>query len=271
MGPTMIRVAALVYDEQSRRKLQRAFRGAAELHVFRSGTTLLASLSTGGASVVICELRDASGRLTVPIIQELRDRQPALPIVAYTEFNSRRARDIKLASEAGARHLIIREYDDVESMVRAVVRTVDAEAMAARVLTYLDLQVPAAAREFIEHCFRNAQHGIRVSDVAVHLRANRKTLRNRLRAAHLPPPHKILGWSRLLLAIRLLNDGGYSVERVAQELNFPGGASLRNMLKRYIGKSPGELRHDDGFQQMLEGFRAALAGAKKKAKVAEQH
>jgi AraC-like DNA-binding protein len=265
----MIRVAALVYDEQSRRKLQRAFRGVAELHVFRSGPALINSLATNGTSVVICELHDAAGRLIVPFIQELREREPNISIIAYTEFNSRRARDIRLASEAGVRHLIIREYDDVNSMARAVIRTADAEATAARVLTDLDLQVPPAAREFIEHCFRNAQHGMRVGDVAVHLRANRKTLRNRLRSAHLPPPHKILGWSRLLLAIRLLNKGGYSVERVAQELNFPSGASLRNMLKRYIGKSPGELRHGDGFQQMLEAFKAALASARKRPKTAE--
>jgi AraC-like DNA-binding protein len=90
-----------------------------------------------------------------------------------------------------------------------------------------------------------------------------------LRAAHLPPPHKILGWSRLLIAIRLLNEGGYSVERVAQELNFPGGASLRNMLKRYVGKSPGELRHSDGFQQMLDGFKSALIAARRKSKSLE--
>jgi AraC-like DNA-binding protein len=263
MGP-MMRIAALVHNEKSRRKLQEAFQGVATLHLFRSGHALTAAIAHGGINVMITELRDPEGHSLVATIRGVHEQHPRIPIIAYTEFTPKRARDVLLAADAGVRELIIRDYDDSEPMARAVLRNADAEALAARVLSEVRMHLPESTREFVEFCFRNAQHGVKVSGIAAHLRANRKTLRNRLTAAHLPSPHKIVGWSRLILAVHLLNVSGRPVEKIARDLNFPSGAALRNMLKRYIGLSPYELKHRGGVAQMIHGFQDALDRAGKR-------
>jgi AraC-like DNA-binding protein len=88
---------------------------------------------------------------------------------------------------------------------------------------------------------------------------HRKTLVDRLKAAHLPSPRAMIGWCRLLMAARLLDDPGRTVEQVALKLDFPSGAALRNMFKRYTGLRTTEVRENGGVRCLLHAFKRELA------------
>lgn len=257
----MIGIGALIFDRERRKRVQQAFQQVGALEFFRSDKLLRAAIHSGSVQVVITELRDPQGRLMADQIRRIHDEFPSIPIIAYTELIRQRTKDALWAAHAGVRDIILREYDDSECMARSIVRMTDANIVAAKVLEAFGAELPMGAREVFDFCFRNAQHGLTVGAVAGHLRASRKTLRNRLVLVDLPPPHKILGWSRLLLAMRLVDQGDQSVEEIAYELNFPSGASLRNMLKRYVGLSPKEVKRRGGFAYMLSAFTHALGGS----------
>lgn len=71
----------------------------------------------------------------------------------------------------------------------------------------------------------------------------------------------MLGWCRLLAAAVLLEDRGRPVDHIALELDFPSGAAFRNMLKRYTGLSPAELRARGTLTEMSRQFRKAVTPA----------
>ncbi len=98
-----------------------------------------------------------------------------------------------------------------------------------------------------------------MEDVANALGVHRKTLVDRLKAAQLPSPRAIIGWCRLLVAARVLDDPGRTVEQVALMLDFPSGTALRNMCKRYTGLRTGEVRQNGGVRCLMHAFKRELA------------
>ncbi|HJU64296.1 MAG TPA: helix-turn-helix domain-containing protein, partial [Gemmatimonadaceae bacterium] len=90
----------------------------------------------------------------------------------------------------------------------------------------------------------------------------RKTLVNRARQVGLAEPSRLLGWCRLLAAAPLLADPFRSVEQVALESGFTSATAFRNMLKRYSGLIPSDLRDPEGTTRLVELARAGMAAPK---------
>jgi AraC-like DNA-binding protein len=64
----------------------------------------------------------------------------------------------------------------------------------------------------------------------------------------------VIAWCLILLTTALLASPGVTVERVALELNFPSATSLRNMLKRYTGLRPADLRTPTALDALCARF-----------------
>jgi transcriptional regulator GlxA family with amidase domain len=75
------------------------------------------------------------------------------------------------------------------------------------------------------------------------MKIDRKTLFNLFRAAQLPPPSLIISWCRVLVATQLLEDPETTVDGIARTLDHTSGTSLRNIIRRYLGVTPTELRN----------------------------
>jgi AraC-like DNA-binding protein len=69
----------------------------------------------------------------------------------------------------------------------------------------------------------------------------------------------MIGWCRLLIAARVLDDPGRTVEQVALKLDFPSGAALRNMFKRYTGLRTTEVRENGGVRCLVHVLKRELA------------
>jgi transcriptional regulator GlxA family with amidase domain len=88
---------------------------------------------------------------------------------------------------------------------------------------------------------------------------NRRTLHSRLRAAGLPAPEQVIGWTRLLLAAALLEASDGSVASIAARLGFSSESALRGMLVRYARFTTRELRRGDGVGRLFSVFREATS------------
>src|ERR1043165_7519503 len=126
-------------------------------------------------------------------------------------------------------------------------------------LTELEPSVPEHVFPMLRYCLEHGRRNLSVEDLAGALAVHRKTLVDWLKAAGLPSPSSIISWSRLLVAARMLDDPGRTVEQVALLLDFPSGTSLRNMMKRYTGLVTSEVRQNGGARCVLHAFKRELS------------
>ena len=248
-------VAALVADDVTRACLYGAIRGRADLLTSGRVYELLAHLANNPVDLVIVAPWDAAGTRVAPVLRQVRDRLPSVPIAIYCTLTPDAVREVVALTKAGADEVIFHLADDNgvalwSRLLVSVYRRAAHEALDA-----LHSVLPPEVEPIISYCLERAEVGVSVAEVAAAFHVHRKTLVNRMAAAGLPAPACLISWCRLLLAARLLEDPGRAVEQVALELSFGSGAALRNMLRRYTGLRPSELRDHGGMRCVVERFR----------------
>jgi transcriptional regulator GlxA family with amidase domain len=158
--------------------------------------------------------------------------------------------------------IILDQYDDLDRIANRIADVGTSSDATTRVEVALQGLIPDHLRDFFLFCIKNAHRAVDVDSAVIRLRRSRKTLSNWLAVAHLPPPARILGWTRVLIAARMLEDTTRSTEKVARELHFMSGTALRNMIRRYLGCGPEMLRQRGGFEYALRLFVEELESRK---------
>jgi AraC-like DNA-binding protein len=258
-------VVALVLDRVARARLVESTRHVAAVRFCALVVDALAAAREPRAAAVIVEGVDADGTPTDALIAVLRRERPSLPVLAYCEASTVASREIVAAVNAGASGLLFRGIDDVGLAARSAIERARGHAAATAVLRELGPDVPPSVRPIVEHCLRHAGRALSVQQVAAALGVHRKTVVSRLANADFPEPRILIGWCRLLHLGHALEDGSRPAERVALDLEFASPTAMRNMLRRYTGLRPGEVRENGGLTCVLHLFRRALADARARA------
>lgn len=259
----MTTAVALLPDRRAQAALAAVMRGRGRAVFCSDGAALLATVGRERPDVVLVALRDLTGAPTAPAIRAVHDGFPTVTIVGYCDtVTAATARDVMLATQAGVGDLVIRGERDELDDLRAVVDGAARGTLGARVVRELADIIPVAVAPLFRYCLTNAQRPLAVDDVADAMAVHRKTLAYRLEQAGLPAPSAMVGWCRLLLTARMMEDPGRSTEQIAAELEFPSGAALRNMLMRYTGLRPRDVRARGGVACVLKALREAVAIAR---------
>lgn len=257
----MIVVGALVRDQVARARLTEALRGEARVRFCERLSELVTMVEEGLAAGVVLDRRDVDGGSTLSAVRRIRDEFPSIPVVLYCALSPDASRDVLDFARAGVDQLVFQGVDDLRTPLRSAVQAAQDLVSAKSLLLQLESCVPTNIIPFLRYCLEHARRDLTVEEVAAALGVHRKTLVDRLNAANLPSPSSFISWSRLLLAARLHSDPGRTVEQVALLLDFPSGPSLRNMMKRYTGLRPGEVRENGGVLCVLHAFKRELAAA----------
>ncbi|MEO6445520.1 MAG: helix-turn-helix domain-containing protein [Gemmatimonadaceae bacterium] len=210
------------------------------------------------ASVVVVDLRDREGNSTLALVRDIRESFPSIPVLLYCAISPDTSRDVLAFARAGVNDLVLRDVDDLRWTLRTALSTAADHCSARTIIGMLEGIIPPNIMPMIRYCLENGRRAMTVEDVAEALSVHRKTLVDRLTAAGLPTPSAVIAWCRMLVAARLLEDPGRSIEQVALLLDFPSGTSLRNMMKRYTGLRPGEIRENGGVRCVLHALRREL-------------
>jgi AraC-like DNA-binding protein len=263
-------VAALVLDPEGRARLRTVLRhdgtsrsdwpgSPAEIDFFERVSDLLASLARRRASAVIVQARDRDGTRTEEAVRAIRAGYPSVSVIAYLPTSGACSADILALARAGVHELVLRGVDDVGVALRAALASAARRSIAERVLREVAPFVAPGAVAVLRYCLEHAADAPTVVEVARALGVHRKTLVNRMCMAALPPPRALLAWCRLLLAADVLEDYARPVEQVALALDFPSGTAFRNMLRRYTGLGPRDVRENGGLVCVLHAFKRTLA------------
>jgi len=254
-------VAALVRDPTARARLTDALRLDATIRDCVRLSEVIALVETGLASIVVADHRDYDGSSTLPGIRRIRVAYPSIPVVMYVPLSNEISGLVLEYARVGVSQLVFQGVDDLRTPLRAAVHAALDHASALGVGAELEALVPSNLLPFLRYCLEHARRDMGVEAAATAMGVHRKTLVDRMRAAGLPSPRAIIAWSRLVLAARLLDDPGRTVEQVALMLDFPSGTALRNMFKRYTGLRTSEVRQNGGVRCVLHAFKRELASA----------
>jgi AraC-like DNA-binding protein len=157
------------------------------------------------------------------------------PIVAYCRLSPSIAGLFAANVAPYITALLLRERNDLASGLRAILQAHAQRHVLRDVVTAVTIPV-GAAHAIWRHCVaRSLDTVLTVETLAAELHVNRRTLRNRLHAARVPSPEAVIGWSRVLVAIRLLRDPRMSMTAAAGLLRFASATDCRAMIGRYTG------------------------------------
>jgi AraC-like DNA-binding protein len=252
------RIVALVIGARSRARIRGGLTGRADVRFCDLRRELVPLSASVQPSAVIAEPRDRAGDDVSPAVTALRRGMPTVPVIAYFADDRVSSGDILAMARAGVHDLVRAGFDDVSGALAAVLASATAACAAAAVRTELERMVAPDAWPFVSYCLARANGPISIRAAADALGLDRRTLVRRLERAGLPPPRRIAGWCRVIVAIRLLEEPIYTLEQAALRLDFPSGTALRNMLVRYTGLRPREIRENGGIRCALHVFRREL-------------
>jgi AraC-like DNA-binding protein len=254
----VVTIAALVRDQAAQIRLRASIRNGAALVFCETAAELCAAVADGGASAVITEWHDVSGVTVDAAIRAMRSDYPTVPVLIYAPLTPDGAHAMLAAARAGVADVVIANFDDVGITLGRRLALAQSTAVAERAMVRLVTLVPPSVAQLLDYFFRHARSAPSVAAAAVALRVHRKTLALHCARAGMPSPSALSCWARLILAGQRLEDPGRTTERAAMELGFPSGSAFRNMLKRYTGLTPSDVRERGGSVCLVELFAARL-------------
>lgn len=252
-------VAALVKDPVSRARLTDALRNEASVRHCERLVEVLALVEQSLATIVVLEHRDYDGNQALPAVRRLRDEYPSVPVVMYLPMTAVASGTVMEYARAGVSQLVFQGMDDFKASLRSAIDSALDQVSAVALSAELESLIPPTIVPFLRYCLEHARRNITVEEVAAAMGVHRKTLVDRLKAARLPSPRAMIGWCRLLMAARMLDDPGRTIEQVALKLDFASGAALRNLFKRYTGLRTTEVRENGGARCLMHALKRELA------------
>jgi AraC-like DNA-binding protein len=191
-------------------------------------------------------------------VRELRRARPLVPIIAYAMTVDDWAVRVVRAMRAGANHLALHGFDDLQRVVTHVYADVSLAPACAEALTLVLPYVPSPAHTIVGLCTMRAARVLAVPDVARAIGTSTRSLHRLLRALDLPTPASTISWCRLFVAVYLIARRHEPVDHVAGALGFKSGTGLRNMLRRYVGSTPAAAARDpDAVSRLARLYREA--------------
>jgi AraC-like DNA-binding protein len=254
-------VLALITGRLERLRIATAVRDHALVQFVGSAGELREKLADAPALplALIVEPRDCDGRSTADLVRECAVAHPRLPIVGYCRAGYEHSRDILELGVAGVHELLFHGVDDSGVALRGVLTSANQACAATQVLRAIVDDVPSGLLPLFEFCLAYPERATSVQAVAHVLGVHRKTLVNHCAQASLPPPGAVIAWCRLLLVGHFLETPGRTVEGIALRVEFASATALRNMLRRYTGLRPQQVRERGGLRCIVDAFRRGLA------------
>ena len=209
-------------------------------------------------SVAVVDLL-ATGVERFEPLRQLRSRFPSLTIVLYTAVPPASPRDIFEAGRFGVDALILVDADDEPRRMLSLIEQAEARGVIGHVREALE-GVRPVVRDAVLVSVTRAHQRLTPDRLAKVLGIGRKALRARLTQAGYPSPARLIAWGRLIVAARLLEDQGRSVEAVALSLDYASGSAFRNICQRYLHATPQHIRADSATKFVIAAFLREVGG-----------
>jgi AraC-like DNA-binding protein len=219
---------------------------------------LALQLTTHAYSATIVEVRPHAPEITVTVVRSLRNEHPVLPIVLYSQPDVFEPDHWLALGHERISHVFVAGRNDGRQEIRSAILGAASEDLPSRVLNRLGDNVPIEVRALLRFALANAQRRVHVTDMAQALNLHRRTLSARSRNVRYPSPSALIAWARLLIATDIMMSMAATADRAAVMAGFGSGTAFRNMLRRYTGLRPAEVRAGGGLEYIIALLRESI-------------
>lgn len=239
-----------------------------KIRAFGSWEDLLKAVprSFGGAVVLVDPYWGSDTGLS-ECLEDLLARHPSLPVVAALTVHADLTRDLIRLGKWGVVQIL--DLSEERNFATVTFRVRESRCVPLRrvIADALPESLSGMAHAIIATTIGVVIEGGQGSDIADRLKVTPRTLSRWNRRVDLPPPKQLTAWIRILWACSLLDDANRSVDVIAESCGYAGSSSLRLALRRYLGRTPSELRETGALHYSLEGFLSTLREAKSSRKL----
>jgi AraC-like DNA-binding protein len=200
-----------------------------------------------------------------PDLAALLNRLPSLPVVAAMYLHADAMEHARRLGSWG----VVQVLDLYEERTPVAVLTRLQMATGRPLQLLLEQSLPkrlsGISRAIVAGAARTVAEGGKGEDLARSFHITSRTLSRWCRRAALPPPRRLLGWMRVLLAAELLDDSGRTVQNVAYACGYSSDTTLRQALRGFVGVTPTDLRQNGAFASTAKAFAEDLRAARSPA------
>jgi AraC-like DNA-binding protein len=192
----------------------------------------------------------------VRAVRCLRRTSPGVVLIVYCAVSHAIAPLLLAAGRVGADRVLVRGSSSLPIGLHEALASDESRRYARVVIGALGLPVGSASTALARSLEYARVGPFTVEWLAHDLGVSRQTLASWLRDAELPVPERLIGWSRVLMVVRLLEDTERPINAIARTLQFSSVSDLRHLVGRYTGCTPTQLRGGGGVTAALAMLRS---------------
>ena len=237
-------IATLLYRDSHLQRLRAAVRDRHEIVPCRTWEEVEETCDRRPVRLVIADLF-ADPSQSFERVRQLKRHSPQVTVTAYSAISVAQAHDIFDAGREGIDGLIIADLDDSPRSLLAFIEGAESRSLISLLRKSLE-GVDEIVVDAVLLSVSRAHQRLSPLGLSKLLAVPRRLLAQRLADAGFPSPQRLLTWGRLIMAAHLLEDAHRPADRVAASLAFPSGSAFRNVCRRYLHATPGEIRRRGG-------------------------
>ncbi len=260
------RIAIYLHDRVDHARLESALRDAAVLVPVDSERALHAAITRRDVTATVVTLHGKRVDDAIGCVRRTKDRFPAHLLLVYFDEATIPTAALTEVVRLGADELIKHGRDDIKGLLVQHVEDAARGNLVRGIRDRLRPRLDPTVSQIVEHVLSVAHRRLTVEQIAVNLGIHRRTLVARLASRGYPSPQALIGWCRLLLAAKLMEERGRTLDSIALQLDFCSVSGLVNQFRRYTSLGTRELRQrgQGPFESVLtafvDSFDAAPAG-----------
>jgi AraC-like DNA-binding protein len=250
------RIAIILHDRVDLARIETALRDSAILVPIEGERSLHAAIARQDVSATIVTLHGKRLDDAIGCVRRTKDRFPSHLLLVYFDEAAIPTAALTEVIRLGADELIKYGRDDLKGLLAPYVEEAAQGNLVRSIRDRLRPRLDPAVSQIVEHILSVSHKRLTVEQVASNLGIHRRTLVSRLAARGYPAPQALLGWCRLLLAARLMEERGRTLDSIALQLDFCSVSGLVNQFRRYTALGTRELRHrgQGPFESVLAAF-----------------
>jgi AraC-like DNA-binding protein len=199
---------------------------------------------------------------TTKAVASLCARVAGVTIIARFQRTSSSVQNALHLGALGVTEIVTVHSDEAEGPehpISSAARRLNLRSVTEEVVGAMPSSLPAALLPILATAVALAYRPITAAALATALGTNERTLRRQCTRRCLPSPQWIIGWARLLLVARYLQQPGTTLTNVAALLAYPTNAALGAQVRRYLRVSPSALRHSRSLEVIYRRLEDAVA------------
>ncbi|HYR08866.1 MAG TPA: helix-turn-helix domain-containing protein [Longimicrobium sp.] len=208
------------------------------------------------SSVVL--LRAGEADRDIDAVRALILETPSVPVVASVPFVRTTAAQVRALLDTGIAEIANADAEVKLAALIPTLRQAHARPLKRRIEERMPVWVPEDARTLMRAAAEAVADGGGREAFAGIFGVYVRTVADRCTEVGLPPPRRLLGWMRVLLALTLLEEANRSVLNVALACGYTDNSSLKRAVENFTGSAALDSIRDQPFAAAFDAFADEL-------------